>query len=83
MKQHIDEDLLIKLTKDLVSIETHPLIPGQETAACVYIKEFFDKEGIPCYVKEVKDGALCNVAPTILKLMGIPQPAAMTADPLI
>ena len=34
-------------------------------------------------VKEVKDGALCNVAPTILKLMGIPQPAAMTAEPLI
>ena len=25
-------------------------------------------------VKTVKDGALCNVAPTILKLMGIPQP---------
>ena len=34
-------------------------------------------------VKEVKDGALCNVAPTILKLMGIPQPAAMEAEPLI
>ena len=34
-------------------------------------------------VKEVKDGALCNVAPTILKLMGIPQPEAMTAEPLI
>ena len=34
-------------------------------------------------VREVKDGALCNVAPTILKLMGIPQPAAMTAEPLI
>lgn len=34
-------------------------------------------------VKEVKDGALCNVAPTILKLMGIEQPAAMTAEPLI
>ncbi len=34
-------------------------------------------------VKEVKDGALCNVAPTILKLMGIPQPASMTAEPLI
>ena len=34
-------------------------------------------------VKEVKDGALCNVAPTILKLMGIPQPAQMTAEPLI
>ena len=34
-------------------------------------------------VTEVRDGALCNVAPTILKLMGIPQPAAMTAEPLI
>ena len=34
-------------------------------------------------VQDVKDGALCNVAPTILKLMGIPQPEAMTAEPLI
>ena len=34
-------------------------------------------------VKTVKDGALCNVAPTILKLMGIPKPALMTAEPLI
>ena len=34
-------------------------------------------------VKTVKDGALCNVAPTILKLMGIPQPEKMTAEPLI
>ena len=34
-------------------------------------------------VKTVKDGALCNVAPTMLKLMGIPQPEAMTAEPLI
>jgi len=34
-------------------------------------------------VKTVKDGALCNVAPTILKLMGIPQPEAMMAEPLI
>ncbi|MCQ2148466.1 MAG: 2,3-bisphosphoglycerate-independent phosphoglycerate mutase [Bacteroidales bacterium] len=34
-------------------------------------------------VKEVKNGALCNVAPTMLKLMGIPQPEAMTAEPLI
>lgn len=34
-------------------------------------------------VETVKDGALCNVAPTILKLMGIPQPEAMTAEPLI
>jgi 2,3-bisphosphoglycerate-independent phosphoglycerate mutase len=34
-------------------------------------------------VKEVKDGKLADVAPTILKLMGIEQPAAMTGQPLI
>lgn len=34
-------------------------------------------------VKEVKDGALCNIAPTILKLMGIPQPELMDAEALI
>ena len=33
-------------------------------------------------VKSVKDGALCNVAPTILKLMGLPQPEDMDAEPL-
>ena len=34
-------------------------------------------------VKKVKDGKLADVAPTILKLMGIPQPAAMTGESLI
>ncbi len=32
---------------------------------------------------EVRDGALCDVAPTVLKLMGIPQPEAMTGKSLI
>ena len=34
-------------------------------------------------VKEVKNGKLADVAPTILKLMGLEQPAAMTGQPLI
>jgi 2,3-bisphosphoglycerate-independent phosphoglycerate mutase len=34
-------------------------------------------------VKEVKNGKLADVAPTILKLMGIEQPAAMTGQPLV
>ena len=34
-------------------------------------------------VKEVKNGILADIAPTILKLMGIEQPAAMTGQPLI
>ena len=34
-------------------------------------------------VKEVKNGKLADVAPTILKLMGIDQPEAMTGTPLV
>ena len=34
-------------------------------------------------VKEVSDGRLADIAPTILKLMGIPQPTDMTGVPLI
>ncbi len=34
-------------------------------------------------VDHVKDGKLADVAPTILKLMGIPQPVAMTGEPLV
>ncbi len=34
-------------------------------------------------VKKIKDGKLGNIAPTILKLMGIQQPDLMTEDPLI
>ena len=34
-------------------------------------------------VKSIKDGKLGNIAPTILKLMGITQPDLMTEDPLI
>ncbi|WP_422083875.1 2,3-bisphosphoglycerate-independent phosphoglycerate mutase [Ulvibacterium sp.] len=34
-------------------------------------------------IKEVKDGVLGDIAPTILKLMGIPQPSLMTQKPLV
>ncbi|MFL1012985.1 2,3-bisphosphoglycerate-independent phosphoglycerate mutase [Flavisericum labens] len=34
-------------------------------------------------LKEIKDGILGDVAPTILKLMGIEQPKAMTQHPLV
>ena len=30
----------------------------------------------------LRDGALCDVAPTILGLLGVPQPAEMTGKPL-
>ncbi len=34
-------------------------------------------------IKEIKDGVLADIAPTILKLMGVPQPLVMTRFPLI
>ena len=34
-------------------------------------------------IKEVKDGILADIAPTVLKMMGIEQPAAMTGTPLV
>ncbi|MUP44283.1 2,3-bisphosphoglycerate-independent phosphoglycerate mutase [Gramella sp. BOM4] len=34
-------------------------------------------------IKEIKEGKLGNIAPTVLKLMGIQQPDLMTEDPLI
>ncbi|MHC1779906.1 MAG: 2,3-bisphosphoglycerate-independent phosphoglycerate mutase [Bacteroidales bacterium] len=34
-------------------------------------------------VKDVKDGKLADIAPTILKIMGIPAPAEMTGEPLV
>ncbi len=34
-------------------------------------------------LKEIKDGVLGDIAPTILKLLGVPQPKAMTQHPLV
>jgi 2,3-bisphosphoglycerate-independent phosphoglycerate mutase len=34
-------------------------------------------------VKSINKGSLCNIAPTVLDLMGIAQPAAMTAKSLL
>ncbi len=34
-------------------------------------------------VRTVRDGRLCDIAPTMLTLLGIPQPAAMTGESLV
>ncbi|MBU2948901.1 2,3-bisphosphoglycerate-independent phosphoglycerate mutase [Zobellia uliginosa] len=34
-------------------------------------------------IKEIKDGVLGDIAPTILKLLGVPQPALMTREALV
>ncbi len=37
----------------------------------------------PGWVRNFEDGALCDVAPTLLRLMGLEPPAAMTGRPLL
>jgi len=34
-------------------------------------------------IKEVKSGVLGDIAPTILKMIGVPQPELMTQKPLV
>ena len=43
---------------------------------------------VPCFIinsnyKSIQDGRLCDIAPTILKLMNIKIPSEMTGDVLI
>ena len=43
---------------------------------------------VPVYLididaKSINEGALCDIAPTVLELMGVEQPAAMTAKSLL
>lgn len=56
----IDEDFLIKLTADMIKIESYAGVKNQETGVALYIKKVLDKYGIPCCVKEVADGR-CNL----------------------
>lgn len=52
----ISQDELVKLTMDLIAIPSCEGVPGQETAACQYIKEVFDREGIQCRIDPLQDG---------------------------
>ncbi len=61
LKSHIDEDYLIKLTEDMVRLESHYHIQQQEKAVAEYIKSVFDEHGIPAEVKEVEENRHYNV----------------------
>ena len=83
VKEAIAKDYVVLLTADHGNADFAVNADGTpNTAHSLNTVQFVVINAGP-EVKKVKDGALCNVAPTILKLMGIPQPAAMTAEPLI
>ena len=64
LKAYISEERVVKMTEDMIRIESYYGIPNQETGVAKYIKSMFDASGIPCELKEVADGR-CNVIATL------------------
>jgi len=56
----IDEDFLVKLTADMIKIESYAGVKNQETGVALYLKEVLEQYDIPCCIKEVADGR-CNL----------------------
>jgi 2,3-bisphosphoglycerate-independent phosphoglycerate mutase len=83
VKEAIEHDYVVLLTADHGNADFEVNADGSPNTAHSLNTVQFVVINAGNEVKSVKDGALCNVAPTILKLMGIPQPKAMTAEPLI
>jgi 2,3-bisphosphoglycerate-independent phosphoglycerate mutase len=83
-KACIDNDVTMLLTADhgnaevMVNSET-----GKPQTAHTTNKVPFVVINAKEKVELKADGALCNIAPTVLKLLGIEQPAEMNCEPLI
>ncbi len=58
--RHLDEHLLVEMTKELVRIPSYEGIKEQETKTAEHIRMLFEREGIDAYLDEVADGR-CNV----------------------
>ncbi|MBQ2160862.1 MAG: M20 family metallopeptidase [Firmicutes bacterium] len=63
--KHIDQDELVKLTMDMVRMESHYKIQKQEKEVAEYIKAYFDKNDIPAYITEVEKDRHYNVVATL------------------
>ena len=56
LEQVFDGEELLKITKDLVAIDSSTTCPARERNVAEYLLELFKKEGIRAWVQEVKDG---------------------------
>ena len=65
LKKHIDRDELVRLTMDMVRMESHYKIQKQEKEVAEYIKAYFDDNGIPAEVIEVQKDRHYNVVATL------------------
>ncbi|KAA0969625.1 M20 family metallopeptidase [Aureimonas fodinaquatilis] len=58
--RHLDADELLRLTSDILAIESHRNAPGHETPVATHIRDVLRSEGIDAELKDVCDGR-CNV----------------------
>ncbi len=83
-KACVENDIIMLLTADhgnsevMVNADT-----GKPQTAHTTNKVPFVLINAPKDIKLKEDGALCNIAPTVLELLGIKQPEEMTAESLI
>ncbi|MCC2650821.1 MAG: acetylornithine deacetylase or succinyl-diaminopimelate desuccinylase [Microvirga sp.] len=54
------EDEILRITTDILAIESHRDAPGHETPVAIHIRDLLRREGIQAELKEVRDGR-CNV----------------------
>ena len=65
LKQHIDQDEILKITIDMVRMESDYKIQQQEKDVADYIKAYFDANGIPAEVIVVEENRHYNVVATL------------------
>ena len=54
------EDEILRITRDILAIESHRDAPGHETPVAIHIRDLLRREGIEAELTEVRDGR-CNV----------------------
>ena len=65
LKKHIDQDELVKMTCDMVRMESHYKVQQQEKEVAEYIRNWFRGNGIPAEVIEVMEDRHYNVIATL------------------
>lgn len=54
------EDEILRITRDILAIQSHRDAPGHETPVAIHIRDLLRREGIEAELTEVRDGR-CNV----------------------
>jgi 2,3-bisphosphoglycerate-independent phosphoglycerate mutase len=82
-KQAMKSGYTMLLTADHGNADDMQYPDGSEKPAHSMNPVIFLVADVENKIKNVKNGGLCQIAPTILKILGLPQPGEMTCESLI